>query len=146
MLSSGRFTGVCSLSADVSEHSVCSIFIGVWVWRMVLQNNVIIKAMFFTQFKICCKYEFIWWVWPPSRHYHRRFWCSNIGGEGRKKGGGAVLRRPYNWVIWQPAKTYNKIKRKFRLWELWEKYSIPNIFGELFCNLTELYLCSLPKH
>jgi hypothetical protein len=36
LLSSGIFTGVCSLSANVSEHPVCSIFIGgryeVWLW------------------------------------------------------------------------------------------------------------------
>jgi hypothetical protein len=28
MLPSGLFTGVCSLNANVSEHTVCSIFIG----------------------------------------------------------------------------------------------------------------------
>jgi hypothetical protein len=28
MLSSGRFPDLCSLNANVSEHSVCSIFIG----------------------------------------------------------------------------------------------------------------------
>jgi hypothetical protein len=31
MLSSGLFPGVCSLNANVSEHSVCSILIGVKV-------------------------------------------------------------------------------------------------------------------
>jgi hypothetical protein len=28
MLSFGLFTGVCNLNANISEHSVCSIFIG----------------------------------------------------------------------------------------------------------------------
>jgi hypothetical protein len=32
VLSSGLFPGVCSLNANVSEYSVCSIFIGGWVW------------------------------------------------------------------------------------------------------------------
>jgi hypothetical protein len=31
MLSSGLFTGVSSLNANVSEHTVCSIFIGEYV-------------------------------------------------------------------------------------------------------------------
>jgi hypothetical protein len=33
MFSFGLFSGVWSLIANVSEHSVCSIFIGEWVLR-----------------------------------------------------------------------------------------------------------------
>jgi hypothetical protein len=33
MLSSGWFTGVCSLNANISEHSFCSIFLGLWRWN-----------------------------------------------------------------------------------------------------------------
>jgi hypothetical protein len=40
ILSSGLFTSVCNLSANVSEHSVCSIFIGEQVWSMTGVENV----------------------------------------------------------------------------------------------------------
>jgi hypothetical protein len=32
MLSSGLFSGICSLDSNVVEHCVCSIFIGKWIW------------------------------------------------------------------------------------------------------------------
>jgi hypothetical protein len=37
MLSSGWFTGICSLNANNSEH--CSIFIGVYVWCIYHQHQ-----------------------------------------------------------------------------------------------------------
>jgi hypothetical protein len=40
MLSSGLFYGVCSLNANVSQHSVCSISIGEWVWSVTAVENV----------------------------------------------------------------------------------------------------------
>jgi hypothetical protein len=40
MLSSGLFSGVCSLNANVSEHSVCSIFIGEWERSVTAVENV----------------------------------------------------------------------------------------------------------
>jgi hypothetical protein len=40
MLSSGLFTGVCSLNTNVSEHFVCSIFIGEWVCSVTAVENV----------------------------------------------------------------------------------------------------------
>jgi hypothetical protein len=39
MLSSGWFTGVCNLNANVSEHSVCSIFSPrLWSWNRVFRK------------------------------------------------------------------------------------------------------------
>jgi hypothetical protein len=40
MLSSELFPGVCSLKANVSEHPVCSIFIGELVWSVTRVENV----------------------------------------------------------------------------------------------------------
>jgi hypothetical protein len=40
MISYRLFPGVCSLNANVVEHSVCSIFIGEWVWSVTSVEKV----------------------------------------------------------------------------------------------------------
>jgi hypothetical protein len=40
IFSSWLFPGVCSLNVNVSEHPVCSIFIGEWVWSVTAVKKV----------------------------------------------------------------------------------------------------------
>jgi hypothetical protein len=40
VLSSGLFTSVSNLNANVAEHCVCSIFIGEWVWSVTGLDRV----------------------------------------------------------------------------------------------------------
>jgi hypothetical protein len=74
MYSFGYFPGVWLLYADVSEHSICSIFIG-WMWstscrrfgRLYLFHlHRLDMKYFMTTFRKTVSSIFIGWIWSTS--------------------------------------------------------------------------------
>jgi hypothetical protein len=82
---------------------------------IVLHSHVISNALVVTKFKICLQFDFIWWNSPSVSASTGVLSAAVLS---RRKGNSQTTNHVRYIADNIPLKTFNKIKRKFRLCEL----------------------------